>query len=334
MNAHDRRTAALLFGGELAAGTVARADLDRPAVRRAIGRSHTPSAPIRYLQRALMKAGALGYERSCARPMDAARRAVLGEQGAGAPRFLVRVDEFPHYMQLHDPERFGTEAFARFHAVLREQRVPYLIAALPTLAERPHDPAARGGRGLNHDEGRMLTRLAREDVSVGLHGYNHRTRRPGASHRSELGGLSARDLHTRLASGEAVLEQLGLPRPRVFVAPFNRFDTHQYAELAARYDVVCGGPESVRTVGFQRTPAWRGEAVYLPAYPPLYGTAAEVEPAVRALIAARRALWVPVVLHWSWEVDRGLGDLRRLAAALHGHAAHWDAFLSAVQESR
>ena len=98
--------------------------------------------------------------------------------------------------------------------------------------------------------------------------------------------------------------------------------------------MVCGGPETVRSLGFMATPLWRGEAVYLPAYPPLYGTAAQVLEAARALIDARCALWVPVVLHWGWEADQGFGNLRRMAEAIGPYAATWADFYAAVEASR
>jgi peptidoglycan/xylan/chitin deacetylase (PgdA/CDA1 family) len=281
-----------------------------------------PPAPVRVLQRVLLKAGALGHE------------GALAPAPPGPPRFLIRVDEFPHYEAIAEPRRYGSEAYAGFHDLLHDHGVPYLIAALPTLARDPLDPAATGGRALDADEAAMLRRIAREDVAIALHGYDHRTRRASPRRRSELAGLGTADLHRRLDAGEAVLTQLGLPRPRVFVAPYNRFDRAQYPELARRYDVVCGGPETVVALGFGRTPAWLGDAVYLPAYPPLYGTAAEVEPAARRLIEAGRAAWVPIVLHWGWEIDRGFDALRRLAGLISPYAASWEAFLAELEPSR
>jgi peptidoglycan/xylan/chitin deacetylase (PgdA/CDA1 family) len=281
-----------------------------------------PPLPVRALQRVLMKTGALGHERA------------LAPAPPGPPRFLVRVDEFPHYEAIAEPRRYGTEAYAGFHDLLHDHGVPYLIAALPALASDPLDPAASGGRALDAGEAAMLRRIAAEDVTIALHGYDHRTRHASPRRRSELAGLGAAELHRRLDAGEAVLAQLGLPRPRVFVAPYNRFDRAQYPELARRYDVVCGGPETVAALGFGRTPARLGEAVYLPAYPPLYGTAAEVEPAARRLIEAGRAAWVPVALHWGWEIDRGLADLRRLAGLLAPYAASWEDLLAELEASR
>jgi hypothetical protein len=136
-----------------------------------------------------------------------------------------------------------------------------------------------------------------------------------------------------LATALGELEPSGI-RPRVFVPPYNRFDARQYPVLAREFDVVCGGPETVGLLGFQRTPVWRGEAVYLPSYHPLYGHAGEVLEGASRLIEARAALWVPIVLHWGWEADEGFSQLRRLLAAIAPYAARWDDFLAEVDASR
>jgi peptidoglycan/xylan/chitin deacetylase (PgdA/CDA1 family) len=330
VTADERRSARLLLVTELADGRVDAAVVDSPRMRRAVA-DHRGSRARRLLDGLALKAGLLGYERSVAARQDSARRAVLGEAAAGQPRVLLRVDEYPHYRAVDESARYGDDAFERFHAVLADARVPYLLAALPALASRPLDPSATGGRALSDREMVTLSRLGDEGVTLALHGYDHRTRDAHPRRRSELAGLTREELSARLDAGEAAL---GVPRPRVFVPPYNRFDAAQWPVLAERYDVVGGGPESVLEHGFARPPAWRGDAVWLPAYPPLYGTAAQVIPAVAALAAARRALWVPVVLHWGWEADRGLEDLRALAAKLAGLAAPWPEFLAAVEASR
>jgi hypothetical protein len=331
VTADERRSARLLFALELSDGRVRPEALDVPAVRRAV-RDGRRTRPRRALARVALKVDVIGYERSVVARQDAARRAVLGDAAGGAPRVLLRVDEYPHYRAADEPAHYGDDAFERFHAVLADANVPYLLAALPSLASQPLDPSARGGRALSDREAATLSRLRREGVTLALHGYDHRTRHAHPRRRSELAGLSPDALRERLEAGEGALAARGIDRPRVFVAPFDRFERAHWPVLAERYDVVCGGPDSVLEHGFARPPAWRGDAVWLPAYPPLYGTAAEVRPALERL--GRRALWVPVVLHWGWETDRGLGDLRALAAVLGDLATRWQDFLAAVEASR
>ena len=115
--------------------------------------------------------------------------------------------------------------------------------------------------------------------------------------------------------------------------PYNRFDARQWSILARRFAVVCGGPESIGLLGFQRTPVWHGQAVYLPSYEPLYGHAREVLPAAERLIERRVGLWAPIVLHWGWEADEDWVALERLLEAIAPHTACWEDFLAAVAAS-
>ena len=97
------RSARLLFGAELQSGAVTAEALDVPAVRSATRARAARAAPVRLLQRLAMKTGRLSYQSASAAPMQAARRAVLGARADGPPRFLIRVDEFPHYQALNVP---------------------------------------------------------------------------------------------------------------------------------------------------------------------------------------------------------------------------------------
>jgi Uncharacterized protein conserved in bacteria (DUF2334) len=307
--------------------------LGAPAVKRALRLRGTPTAPVRFAQRVQRKLGRLEYEQAVAEPLMAARRAVLGERAEGPPRFLVRVDEFPHYMASDDPERYGTEAYRRFHETMRNAGVPYLVAVLPRVSRDALDPTGTQWRGLERDEREMLAQMPSEGVSYGLHGLDHRTRHLSPRRHSELCGLSATATEELISTGLAELAEAGVAT-KVFVPPYNRFDDSQYEILARHFEIVCGGPESVGLLGFQRTPVWRGDAVYLPSYHPLYGHAGEVEPGARRLIEARAELWAPIVLHWGWEADEDWKALERLLAVIAPYTAHWDDFLAEVAASR
>jgi peptidoglycan/xylan/chitin deacetylase (PgdA/CDA1 family) len=303
------------------------------AVRAALRQRPVPSPPVRFAQRVQRKLGRLEYGQAVAEPLIAARRAALGPDADGPPRFLVRVDEFPHYMASDRPETYGTGAYRRFHALMRQAGVPYLVAVLPRVSAESLNPHGTRWRELTGEERELLQAMPAEGVSYGLHGLDHRTRHASPRRHSELCGLSAAETERLLDTGLGELEGLGL-RPRVFVPPFNRFDAAQYEILARRFDVVCGGPESVGLLGFQRSPVWRGEAVYLPAYHPLYARAGEVLGGARALIDREAALWAPIALHWGWEADEGWGELERLLETIAPYAAHWDDFLAEVDASR
>jgi Uncharacterized protein conserved in bacteria (DUF2334) len=326
----ERRSARLLFSSELATDELSEAELDRHEVRRAVRSRRVPPGPLRAAQRLRMRRDLLGYETDCVPAFAAARRAVLGDRAAGPPRLLVRVDEFPHARAFDLPDRYGLRQFERFHGVLRDAGVEYLLAVTPVLSHDYLDPSARGERPMSDEERALLRRVLGEGVTVALHGLDHRTRDPRPRHHSELAGLSRARLEERLDRAGEALEALGV-ESRVFVPPFNRFDEGQYDALAGRFDVVCGGPETVAILGYHRTPLWRGDAVYLPSYPPLYARAGVVQHAVEQIAEEGAALWVPVTLHWGWEADDGWSDLERLAASVARYAARWEDFLEAVR---
>jgi peptidoglycan/xylan/chitin deacetylase (PgdA/CDA1 family) len=211
--------------------------------------------------------------------------------------------------------------------------VHYLLAVTPRVADDHLDPAGERSRPLDEAEGALVRRLAAEGVEFGLHGCDHRTRRRSPRHRSEFAGLDGRQLAALLDRCASELQALGA-HPRVLVPPFNRFEADQYDVMAERFDVVCGGPETVARVGFHPTPRWLGEAVYLPAYAPLYGPARTILEGVVSLVASRASIWVPLVIHWPWEAKAGFDELARLAERIAPYATPWSDFLAAVDGSR
>ncbi len=326
-------TARLLFDAELAAGTLPPEALRDPAVRRATRVRRVPPRPLRLSAQVRYKLGWLDFESGVMRPLLAARRAALGDQGATKPRFLIRVDEFPHYLAWDEPERYGTQAFERFHEILAGAGVPYLVAVLPRVPREPVSPSATRSRPLEDDEVDMLRRISAEGVGFGLHGLDHRSRFTSPGRRSELCGLSPAQTDEVLEEGLAELAPHEI-RPDVFVPPFNRFDAAQFQALARRFSVVCGGPESIGTMGFHSSPQWRGEGVYMPSYSPFYGTAREVLPAVEGAIERSAGLWLPIVLHWGWEMHDDWLPLRRLVERIAPYAVSWEDFKGAVERSR
>ncbi|HEX5852220.1 MAG TPA: DUF2334 domain-containing protein [Solirubrobacteraceae bacterium] len=327
-------TARLLFDAELSAGALAPAALRTRAVRRATRVRAVPPRALRVERQVRYKLGKLDFDAGVMAPLMAARRAALGPDGAPAPpRFLVRVDEFPHFHAWDDPARYGSERYERFHEVMSAAGLTYLVAVLPRVSREPLSPAGEQSRALDDSELAMLRRIAGERVSFGLHGLDHRTRFRSPRRHSELCGLGAGETEALLDRALTELEPHGI-RPRVFVPPYNRFDAAQFDALARRFEVVCGGPESIGTMGFHSTPQWRGETVYLPSYLPVYGRAGEVLPAARRAIELAAGIWVPIVLHWGWEMEDDWEQLRRLAELIAPYAATWEDFRQAIGRSR
>jgi hypothetical protein len=255
----------------------------------------------------------------------------MGERAAGTPRLLVRVDEFPYYGAFDDPDGWAS-TFEVFHRDALAG-TPYLLSVLPRVARDPLDPGGTESRALTPRERQALDRALADGVAVGLHGYDHRTRRKSPKAHSELAGLKKEALDELLERGLAALEELGISAPRTFVPPFNRFGVTQWYELAQRFDVVTGGPESVRRVGWQRSPQWRAGAVYLPAHPPLYGRASEMVELIETLAERQWSLWVPVVLHLSWEAADEWQGLTDWVERVGRYAVPWSDFFDAMDRS-
>ena len=285
------------------------------------------------MQALAVKRGRLGWEQSVVEPLLAARREAFGDHAAGPPRPLVRVDELPHARAFDSAGKFGTDAYRRVHAVFAEAGVPYLLAVTPRVSRDYLDPDVSEWRDLDDGEAELMRELAADGVAFALHGLDHRTRAASPRRRSEFCGLSREVAAERVDRARARIEEVGLEIP-VFVAPFNRFDPSQYELLAERFDVVCGGPESIRLLGFPPTPVWRGDAVYLPSYAPLYERSAKVEAGLRGLVEREAALWAPITLHWGWELEDDFAGLRSLCRLLAGLDGDWGTFLAAVAESR
>ncbi len=290
-----------------------------------------PPAPLRAAQRIAMKLGWLQWERAWLQRLIDARRSVLGEAASGPPRFLVRVDEFPYYTSFDRPQ--DIDMSRRFHHVMAAAGLVHLMSVLPQLTHAPLTAGASGGRALGDEEIALLEQMRSDGVTFAQHGDTHRTRFASPRRRSELCGLAPRQLEALLDDGRRRLQAAGIGETRVFVPPFNRFDAAQYPQLAERFEVICGGPESVALMGFHGGPLWREGAVWLPCYAPFYADARTVLPAAERLIDMAPGTWVPIVLHTSWEQDDDFRSLARLAERIAPYAASWEELLAEVERS-
>jgi Uncharacterized protein conserved in bacteria (DUF2334) len=301
------------------------------SMRRVLAPSPVPPRPLRMAQRVAMKLGRLDWESGWLERLLRVRGDAMGSDASGSPKFLVRVDEFPNYTSFDSPQ--DIEMSRRFHEVMASAGLPHLMAVVPQLTHAPLTAGSSGGRPLGDVEIDLLAQMRREGVTFAQHGTTHRTRFESPRRRSEFCGLSPGELDRILEDGRLRLIEAGIEPPRVFVPPFNRFDAAQYPVLASRFDVVCGGPESVALMGFHGGPLWREGAVYLPCYAPLYADARTVMPMAERLIELAPGTWIPIVLHTSWEQDDDFRSLARLAERIAPFAVHWDEFLAEVNRS-
>lgn len=234
------------------------------------------------------------------------KRAGHWENGV-SPRFLLRVDDFPRWDR-------GPEGLRAVHAILKDAGVRYLLGVIPRPAEDPQDANGERERIWSTEEAAVLAEVA-PDVEIALHGWTHR-RRPG-SVPAEIVGCTSEELDHNLQEGLAVLHTAGFTT-HAYIPPFNAVDRQALAILARKFDLVCGGPESVRWLGYLPGPCRLEGVWFLPSYPPAYGRAAEVADFVRAVRFSAIPILIPLTLHWSWEEADRFDGVRRLADALAG----------------
>ena len=292
MTADEELTAGLLFTDELASASVSHRDLYRPDVCNVIRERRELSPRTAPLERFAMKRGWLDYRSHWVLPFDQARRSVLGDNASGPPRLLVRVDEFPHASAWDEPTRYGPDAFRRFHEIMSNAGVPYLLADRRAF---PDDTSTR--RRARSGSSTTPRRLCWRSF-VGSSQFR-RTRlespNPGSSSATEIGVARSRPgaLNEFL---DRVDRGLGGPwiSPHAFRPSFDRFDARQYPLLAGRYTVVCGGPATVTVLGFRRSPVGLRGGVYLPSLFAPLRSSRDVLPAVkRRCRSRRRRLWIP-----------------------------------------
>jgi hypothetical protein len=328
------RTARLFFSDEFCERTITDRDLIAHSDQLTVfGSRRVPGPGTRIAHQLALKSKLLDFENGFLSRVRKARRAVLGPGADGPPKFLIRIDEFPDASALDDgPDRWRS-ATRTLHEALAAAGVPYLMAIVPQYTHRPLDPAAIGGRPLEDDDRALIEQMGRENVTFAQHGMTHRTRYANPRRRSELCGLDARGTEALIVGGRDRLTEMGVST-RVFIPPFNRFDPGQLPQLARHFDVVGGGPETVALMGYVGGPVWRGDAVFLPCYPPLYGGAGDLTPVIDRMVGLGGGTWVPLVIHLSWEIGDGFRSLSALARRVAPYAVSWDEFLQVVDRSR
>jgi hypothetical protein len=237
-----------------------------------------------------------------------------GPGSNGRSRFLVRVDDFP----AHDRDN---SEFLEFHGILSEHKIPYLLGVTPNLASNPLDPAGKSVRGMTDADIAVLRRVCGDGVDLALHGFTHRVRRPNL--RSELAGVPEPELRILLERALGRFAEWGLPEPIAFIPPFNSVDLAGVRVVSEYLSILCGGPESIHSLGFRACPETFEGMEYWPSFFPAYGQARSVSTYVRGAAKWRYRYLVPITLHWRWEKADEFRGVRDLAALLSGNTERW-----------
>ena len=218
----------------------------------------------RYAQAVALKRG--GWAGSEAWP--AADGAAAGTPSAtrpGRPR-PVRVDEFPHASAFDPPGAFGTEAYKRFHAILAEAGVPYLLAITPHVSRDYLDPESRTAPADDTER----------DRAAGLS-------RATASSSASTAPTTAPATPTPAATPSSAASQPARPRERIDARPRSSPSSASRPPPSSRPSTAstpastrsspsasrssAADPRASALLGLQPTPVWRGTPSTCPPTP-------------------------------------------------------------------
>ncbi len=234
-----------------------------------------------------------------------------GVKKRGEVKYLVRVDDFPRW-----DNSFNN--FLNFHEIFKKYKIPYLLGVTPLLSLNVLDPKNKKFRSLTTNEADLLKEPI---ITVGLHGLTHQTILNKRWKRSEFIGLSSQEIENRVVNGIKELAKYNI-ESHIFIPPFNAIDEKNYEILKRYFKIITGGPESIKTLGFKITPCYFKGALYIPSYPPVYGSCKEIVNFIKSL-EIEEDIIVPITLHWSYEAKNNFEDVRELSKLIRNKTILW-----------
>jgi len=202
----------------------------------------------------------------------------------------LRVDDFLFTkVEEYRAGRHTVEAYREFDAVLPRK---YLLGVIP-----------------NNIIGHAGKYTDLHKVVPGLHGYFHHEI---PSHPDEFVGMNTDSIMGCLERGIECLVWAGFKQPTVYMPPHNVINLQTVIACKdMHFTAITGGPETNPTI-----PAFvkNQGMVYIPSMPMLeYGRSDEllVRGAVEHLRCESETRMITLGLHWTWETNIGLDNLRR-----------------------
>jgi len=246
-------------------------------------------------------------------------------ENIGKPTFLVRVDEFPQFVDSSS----NTSHFLEFHKILSKHEIPYLLSVTPFPSRKPLVKGFEEYREIDRVDLEILKELVHSGVEIAMHGIAHQT--IDRYRYTEIVGVPGAELEQKILRGVKKLQSEGL-ETEIFIPPFNTFDLPSLRVLARHFKVICGGPESVLYVGLRFSPSFLSDTLYVPSYSPAYGRAREMLPFIEEVKSFKDYVIVPLALHWSWEAKNDFADIDGFCRAIKGETISWTSFVSDASE--
>jgi glycosyltransferase involved in cell wall biosynthesis len=233
------------------------------------------------------------------------------------PFFLLRVDDFPEWT-------YSASDFLVFHNILQKAGIPYLLASTPRPSLNPTKYKNNRFREWTDEEIKVLRQVKNEGVEIALHGLHHQKTHPVEL--TEIAGSPESLLRLQINEGLKRFEEIDI-HPEIYVPPFNTLDRSNWFVLSEYFRVVCGGPESVRFLGFPCIPLFIKNSLFLPSFYPFYTKSKEVIPFLKNNFPGI----ISICLHWGWEAKDNFTNLIKFAEIFSGKIRSWPELLSRIK---
>jgi len=219
-------------------------------------------------------------------------------------KVIMRIDDFPHWT-------YSLDDFKKFWRIIENHRVPVVLGVTPHLAVNPLNPVDFETRDLTAEEISFLEKINAEGHKIAFHGLTHGVR---GKVKAEYVGLADQEIEVNVLCGLEKLCRLGLAVDSI-IPPFNAFDPNAFRIFEKYFKIVFGGPESIKSFGGYFSPAFLGEVLYIASYHGVYGRAKELLVFMRHyshLLNRAGALYLPLTIHWSWELTDNFSSFKQL----------------------
>ncbi len=215
----------------------------------------------------------------------------------GHPSFLIRIDDFPHWERT-------LEDFKRFHQVMEEFDIPYLLGVTPCLSLDRHNPFNTDFKKIDFREAEIIKHPL---IEIAMHGFSHQTN--NTKKNSEFTGLREKEVTEKIEKGLEIFSRFDI-KPIAFIPPFDEIDMTSYKVLSRYFKIITGGPDSAKNIGYKLSPSFFKGAVYVPYYRPS-GSIAFLKKFLKDT-PIRREIILPIVIHWANESANRYKDLTEL----------------------
>lgn len=235
------------------------------------------------------------------------------------PVFLIRIDDFPHWEKSLDD-------FKRFHCLMEEFEITYLLGVTPYLSLNRHNTANNSFKMLEEKEVEIIKHPL---IDIAMHGFSHQTNSPKKN--QEFVGLKDKEVKEKIERGLEIFRKFDI-EPFAFIPPFDRIDNVSYNVLSWYFKIITGGPESAKYLGYKVTPSFYKNIIYTPSYRPLssYQSCGGLVKVIKecGIISIKRNVILPLVIHWANETRDDYNSLKELLKLIKGMVIKWKWLLS------